>query len=69
MFGQQDHYRKMIFSVRHIYHYCRKNQKKQGGAIMAKIIVSVLLIASTIALPVSVIYAFVHERRQKKAAN
>lgn len=36
---------------------------------MAKIIVSVLLIASTIALPVSVIYAFVHERKQKKAAN
>ena len=34
---------------------------------MTKIIVSVLLIASTIALPISVIFAFVNEMKQKRA--
>lgn len=36
---------------------------------MTKIIVSVLLIAATVALPISVIYAFIRERKQKKATN
>jgi hypothetical protein len=34
---------------------------------MTKIIVSALLIVSTIALPISVIYAFIRERRIKTA--